>query len=197
MTDTFSKINNRKIFSPPDQWLKIKTIDMHTGGEPLRVIVDGFPKLKRSSSGLWSTLSWQFRWEISCSVLFCTAVLYCSVLMFCTVLYCCTVVFCTAVLYCFVLLYCTVLYSCTVLFSTAVLYCSVLLYCTVMYRCTVLFCTSVLYCYVQLYCTVLYICTVLLWQFFGRSAKPAVASADLPENQTNKQTNKPLSWQFS
>ncbi len=32
----------------PD-WLAIKTIDMHTGGEPLRVIIDGFPELKGSS----------------------------------------------------------------------------------------------------------------------------------------------------
>jgi proline racemase len=30
-------------FTPPDHWLKIRTIDMHTGGEPLRVILDGFP----------------------------------------------------------------------------------------------------------------------------------------------------------
>lgn len=30
-------------------WLKIKTIDMHTGGEPLRVIIDGLPELKGNS----------------------------------------------------------------------------------------------------------------------------------------------------
>jgi len=30
----------------PTDWIKIKTIDMHTGGEPLRVIVDGFPEIK-------------------------------------------------------------------------------------------------------------------------------------------------------
>ncbi len=29
----------------PADWLKIKTIDMHTGGEPLRVIVDGLPEI--------------------------------------------------------------------------------------------------------------------------------------------------------
>jgi proline racemase len=33
-------------FSPPQDWLSIKTIDMHTGGEPLRVILDGFPALE-------------------------------------------------------------------------------------------------------------------------------------------------------
>ena len=29
----------------PDGWLRIKTIDMHTGGEPLRVILDGYPDI--------------------------------------------------------------------------------------------------------------------------------------------------------
>ncbi|CAF1118097.1 unnamed protein product [Didymodactylos carnosus] len=37
------------IFKAPKDWMEIKTIDMHTGGEPLRVIVDGFPSLKGSS----------------------------------------------------------------------------------------------------------------------------------------------------
>ncbi|TDI83683.1 MAG: proline racemase [Caldithrix sp.] len=32
-------------WQPPGDWLKITTIDAHTGGEPLRVIVDGFPDL--------------------------------------------------------------------------------------------------------------------------------------------------------
>jgi len=36
-------------FTPPSDWLQIKTIDMHTGGEPLRVIVDGFPEIEGSS----------------------------------------------------------------------------------------------------------------------------------------------------
>jgi proline racemase len=30
----------------PAKWLKIKTIDMHTGGEPLRILVDGLPEIK-------------------------------------------------------------------------------------------------------------------------------------------------------
>jgi trans-L-3-hydroxyproline dehydratase len=30
----------------PKDWLKIKTIDLHTGGEPLRVILDGLPEIK-------------------------------------------------------------------------------------------------------------------------------------------------------
>ena len=30
---------------PGDDWLHIKTIDMHTGGEPLRIIYDGLPEI--------------------------------------------------------------------------------------------------------------------------------------------------------
>jgi trans-L-3-hydroxyproline dehydratase len=30
---------------PPEHWRRVTTIDMHTGGEPLRVIVDGLPPL--------------------------------------------------------------------------------------------------------------------------------------------------------
>lgn len=33
-------------WQPPDQWARITTIDMHTGGEPLRVIVDGLPSIE-------------------------------------------------------------------------------------------------------------------------------------------------------
>ncbi len=33
-------------FTPPSDWIKITAIDAHTGGEPFRVIVDGFPELK-------------------------------------------------------------------------------------------------------------------------------------------------------
>lgn len=31
---------------PPKDWLKIKTIDLHTGGEPLRVYTSGLPEIK-------------------------------------------------------------------------------------------------------------------------------------------------------
>ncbi len=47
--NTYQNILNKKEFTPPKEWLQIKTIDMHTGGEPLRVIIDGFPKLKGNS----------------------------------------------------------------------------------------------------------------------------------------------------
>lgn len=32
-------------WSPPRQWMRITTIDLHTGGEPFRVITGGFPDL--------------------------------------------------------------------------------------------------------------------------------------------------------
>ena len=49
MSNTYQNILNKTSFNPPNKWLQIKTIDMHTAGEPLRVIVDGFPKLKGNS----------------------------------------------------------------------------------------------------------------------------------------------------
>ncbi len=33
-------------WEPPDHWMVIKTIDMHTGGEPLRVFTRGLPEIK-------------------------------------------------------------------------------------------------------------------------------------------------------
>jgi trans-L-3-hydroxyproline dehydratase len=38
--------NSAMNYSPPSSWIKITAIDAHTGGEPFRVIVDGFPELK-------------------------------------------------------------------------------------------------------------------------------------------------------
>ena len=38
-------LDNAARWTPPDDWLRITAIDAHTGGEPLRVIVDGFPAL--------------------------------------------------------------------------------------------------------------------------------------------------------
>ena len=32
-------------WNPPSEWTAIKTIDAHTAGEPLRVIVDGIPEI--------------------------------------------------------------------------------------------------------------------------------------------------------
>lgn len=49
MSKVYQKIRGKTDFSSPQNWLQIKTIDMHTGGEPLRVIVDGFPELQGNS----------------------------------------------------------------------------------------------------------------------------------------------------
>ena len=49
MSKVFKNIKEKTAFNPPKNWLQIKTIDMHTGGEPLRVIVDGFPDLRGNS----------------------------------------------------------------------------------------------------------------------------------------------------
>lgn len=49
MPRTYQNILSKTEFVPNENWLQIKTIDMHTGGEPLRVIVDGFPELKGNS----------------------------------------------------------------------------------------------------------------------------------------------------
>lgn len=49
MSSTYQNILQKKRYKVPTEWLKIHTIDMHTGGEPLRVIVDGFPLLEGNS----------------------------------------------------------------------------------------------------------------------------------------------------
>lgn len=49
MSKTYQNILNKTSFTPKKNWVQIKTIDMHTGGEPLRVIVEGFPVLKGNS----------------------------------------------------------------------------------------------------------------------------------------------------
>ncbi len=49
MHNTYQNIRFKTEFVPHKDWLQIKTIDMHTGGEPLRVILDGFPELRGNS----------------------------------------------------------------------------------------------------------------------------------------------------
>ncbi|MBS2101042.1 proline racemase family protein [Carboxylicivirga linearis] len=36
-------------WQPPEDWLQIKTIDLHTGGEPLRVVYQGLPNIEGST----------------------------------------------------------------------------------------------------------------------------------------------------
>jgi len=42
-------MNQLSNWKPPEHWTRITTIDMHTGGEPLRVIVDGLPEIEGRS----------------------------------------------------------------------------------------------------------------------------------------------------
>lgn len=42
-------MNHNLNWRPPEDWLKITTLDMHTGGEPLRVIIDGLPPIEGST----------------------------------------------------------------------------------------------------------------------------------------------------
>ena len=43
------EIQKLKDWKPPKDWAEIQTIDVHTCGEPLRII-SGFPKLKRGKT---------------------------------------------------------------------------------------------------------------------------------------------------
>ena len=45
----FSKIQADHSYKAPKHALKIKSIDMHTGGEPLRIVMEGYPEIKASS----------------------------------------------------------------------------------------------------------------------------------------------------
>ena len=40
------EIEKLKDWKAPEDWLEIQIIDAHTGGEPLRIIISGFPNLK-------------------------------------------------------------------------------------------------------------------------------------------------------
>ena len=43
------ELNTLEDFNPPSDWMEIQTIEAHTGGEPLRVILSGYPSLGGSS----------------------------------------------------------------------------------------------------------------------------------------------------
>lgn len=45
MKNCYQKIKQQFELESPTDWMKIQCIDMHTGGEPLRVVIDGFPEL--------------------------------------------------------------------------------------------------------------------------------------------------------
>lgn len=42
---TFPPLDRLRGWSPPENWRRIVTLDAHTGGEPLRVVLSGFPDL--------------------------------------------------------------------------------------------------------------------------------------------------------
>ena len=44
----YHKLKNLN-WGPPAPWTEISTIDMHTGGEPLRILVDGYPEIPGKS----------------------------------------------------------------------------------------------------------------------------------------------------
>ena len=46
MSNAFTRIQNQQYFQNKNGWLSIRTIDMHTGGEPLRVILSGLPAME-------------------------------------------------------------------------------------------------------------------------------------------------------
>ena len=47
MKDSFAvKLKDINQWSPPANWIKISTIDAHTAGEPLRIVIDGLPELQ-------------------------------------------------------------------------------------------------------------------------------------------------------
>ncbi|MET1256563.1 proline racemase family protein [Aliikangiella maris] len=49
MSDFFQRFTTRQTYTKQAQQLAIQSIDMHTGGEPLRVILSGYPQIKASS----------------------------------------------------------------------------------------------------------------------------------------------------
>jgi trans-L-3-hydroxyproline dehydratase len=42
---SFPPIDRLRAWAPPAHWRRIETVDAHTGGEPLRIVVSGFPDL--------------------------------------------------------------------------------------------------------------------------------------------------------
>ena len=50
MTNSFNKkFQSLKNWDTQKNWLKVSTIDTHTAGELLRIILDGLPELKRNT----------------------------------------------------------------------------------------------------------------------------------------------------
>jgi proline racemase len=43
---TDPSVLKKTVWEPPAHWMAVETIDMHTGGEPLRIITSGLPEIK-------------------------------------------------------------------------------------------------------------------------------------------------------
>lgn len=73
MTDNFEMLSKLNDWQPPADWIRVKTFDCHTCGEPLRIIINGFPKpegntiiarrkyLKENFDHLRTALMWEPR----------------------------------------------------------------------------------------------------------------------------------------
>lgn len=46
MTDIKNILETIEGWTPPDNWIRVRALDSHTGGEPLRIITSGMPALK-------------------------------------------------------------------------------------------------------------------------------------------------------
>lgn len=46
MPTIHDRLTHLKDWQAPSDWLKISTLDTHTGGEPLRIVLDGLPEIK-------------------------------------------------------------------------------------------------------------------------------------------------------
>ena len=42
----YNRVQQHAAWRPPSDWHVLRTLDMHTGGEPLRVFIDGLPEIK-------------------------------------------------------------------------------------------------------------------------------------------------------
>jgi trans-L-3-hydroxyproline dehydratase len=49
MSDVYRRIRSARLLETPDRWRRIRTIDLHTAGEPLRVVVDGYAEIEGDS----------------------------------------------------------------------------------------------------------------------------------------------------
>jgi proline racemase len=67
----YLKLKKAVEWQPPAEWMKISTLDLHTAGEPLRVLIQGFPELpgdtmlarRRNAREMYDDLRKALMWE--------------------------------------------------------------------------------------------------------------------------------------